>query len=82
MLYYFQIEFIVETVYGKPKFLVGVHFHPTEQYCQEPSINVSFYFSHSLNVRWQQQQQKISLKQMPMNQFPGFRHRNFADSRE
>ena len=44
------------------EFSVGVHFHPTEQYCQEPSINVSFYFSNSLNVRWQKNKQTNKTK--------------------
>ena len=46
------------TIYGNPKFLLGVHFHPTEEYCEERSFNVSLYFSYSLNVRWQKKKKK------------------------
>ena len=38
--------------------MLGVHFHPTEEYCQERSFNVSLYFSYSLNVRWQKKERK------------------------
>ena len=53
LLFSARVKLIVDAIYGNPKFLVVACFHATKQYCQEPSVNASFYLSYSLNVGWQ-----------------------------
>ena len=56
-------KLIVYTIYGTPRFLVVTClFSSNETILLRTIINASFYFSHSLNVRWQKKQ--INKKQL------------------